>query len=235
MQPVDNILVQTYKDLQIPTVTLQHGLFVDYEGTYNISSVSYENVVSDYFLSWGESNKQLINKHNPTCNVLVCGNPVLKSGESANSSIFFTVVLDWDIFERENIKMLNLAQLAAEDMKMNFQIRYHPSNNMSKYIVNSSYLINNDLNYMCSKFILGHTSSLIHIAYRLGKTVFKYKSNIPSSPIDKSVIIENHEDIKKFFIKPEVPLNNQIKETINIGPIGSKSLNKYNIFFNGLT
>jgi hypothetical protein len=234
MQPVDNLLVQFYKNKNIPTVTLQHGLFVDYEGTFNISSVSYKNVVSDHFLSWGEGNKHLINRHNPDCNILVCGNPMIQNIQNKfKNENFFTVVLDWDVFEEENIKMLDVAKSVAEEMEINFQIRYHPSNNPNKYYVNSNYLIENKLDYMDSRFILGHTSSLIHVAFRLGKTVFKFKSNIASSPIDESCVIESSQDIKILLNKQQTKYI-QIGETINIGPIGTKSLNQYKLFFEGL-
>jgi len=238
MQPVDNLLVQFYKNKNIPTVTLQHGLFVDYEGTFNISSVSYKNVVSDHFLSWGEGNKRLIKRHNPDCNIIVCGNPMIQNIENIPNKFknenFFTVVLDWDVFEEENIKMLDVAKSVAEEMEINFQIRYHPSNNPNKYCINSNYLIQNNLDYMNSKFIIGHTSSLIHVAYRLGKTVFKFKSNIPSSPIDESCIVESSSDIKRLLLNQQLNKNIALEETINIGPIDSKSLNKYRLFFENL-
>jgi hypothetical protein len=54
MQPYDNLLVQTLKASGTESVTLQHGLYVDYTEQDNINTINYKNVVSDYFLSWGE-------------------------------------------------------------------------------------------------------------------------------------------------------------------------------------
>ena len=209
MQPVDNILVQFYKGRKITTVTLQHGLFVDYEGTYNISSVSYKNVVSDHFLAWGESNKMLIEKHNPDCNVIVCGNPIIKKSYNCVNvrRKFFTIVLDWDVFEKENTEMIGMAMRLADMIRMDFQVRYHPSNDKSKYIINSTFLMQNEtLDYMCSEFILGHTSSLIHVAQRLGKKVFKYNTTVPTNPIDKECVVNNESDIPWTILATEFPV-----------------------------
>ena len=232
MQPVDNILVQFYKGRKITTVTLQHGLFVDYEGTYNISSVSYKNVVSDHFLAWGESNKMLIEKHNPDCNVIVCGNPIIKKSYNCVNvrRKFFTIVLDWDVFEKENTEMIGMAMRLADMIRMDFQVRYHPSNDKSKYIINSTFLMQNEtLDYMCSEFILGHTSSLIHVAQRLGKKVFKYNTTVPTNPIDKECVVNNESDILCKLSSNFA--HSEIKETVNIGSIGDDSLSCYNLFF----
>jgi hypothetical protein len=234
MQPIDNLLVQHYKEKGKITVTLQHGLFVDYEGTHNISAVSYKSVVSHYFLAWGVGNKELIERHNSDCNAIVCGNPAIKKYYNCANvkRKFFTVILDWDVFEKENTEMIDMAEKLAEMIKMDFQVRYHPSNDKSKYTVSPVFLIQEGvLDFMCSEFILGHTSSLIHVAQRLGKKVFKYNTTVPTNLIDKRCLIDSENDIVYKLYNETNSAHSKIKETVNIGPIDNDSLYCYQQFF----
>lgn len=231
MQPVDNLVSQYFHNLQKKTITLQHGLFVDYEGTYNISSVSYENVVSDHFLTWGEGNKRLIERYNPDCNVVVCGNPSIRPYVSKYSGMkFFTVFFDWDVFRVENEKMLDIAYQVSDKLNIKFNLRFHPSNDISSYKVNEKYIVR-DVDYRDSYFMLGHTSSMIHICQRLGLLVFKFDSVAPTNPVNSKYLFKESNDILEklnYFGKVAE------KHKKNIGPIGEESLKKYNNFFSNL-
>jgi hypothetical protein len=232
MQPVDNLVSQYFHILQKKTITLQHGLFVDYSGHYNISSVSYKNVVSDYFLSWGEENKKLISRYNPLCKVLVCGNPIIEPHKMADEvdEIFFTVFFDWDVFKKENNAILKIAYQVSNELNIKFHLRLHPSNDKSNYNIDNSYLVE-DVDYMSSYFMLGHTSSMVHICQRLGFPVFKYDTNVPSSPIHKKFLFKRSEDI---LIKVKNLHKYKDKYKNNIGPIGIDSLECYRVFFNNI-
>jgi hypothetical protein len=236
MQPVDNIIVQYFNKLGKASVTLQHGLFVDYEGVYNISSVQYKSVVSDYFLTWGESNKTLIERHNNNCKVVICGNPSIEPYVDYDESIpherFFTVILDWDVFEKENKEMIEIAKVLSGKLNLKYHVRLHPSNKKNKYKINSEYAISNkNIDFMLSDFIFGHTSSVIHIADRLGRKVYKYKTNVPTNPIDDTCLIIDAEDMYSKICNANIETDNFIKETVNIGPIGKDSLHRYKSFF----
>ncbi len=231
MQPVDNLIVQYCRMLNKETVTLQHGLFVDYAGTYNISSVSYKNVVSDYFLTWGNNNKALIERYNPNCSVIVCGNPAIKPYKpSRKGDKFFTVFFDWDVFKGENKELLDIAYKISDKLNIKFNLRFHPSNNISNYDINDKYILNN-IDYRESFFMLGHTSSMIHVCQRLGLLVFKYDSDIPTNPVDKKYCFKSADDV---LIKLKSLDKYVSKYKQNIGPIGYKSLKKYNKIFNDL-
>jgi hypothetical protein len=232
MQPVDNLIVQFYKDKIATTVTLQHGLFVDYEGHYNLSSVSYENVVSNYFLSWGEENKKLILRHNPLVEVSVCGNPTIESHVRVGKAEkkYFTVFFDWDVFKDENIEMINIAYQVSDVLNIKFHLRLHPSNDLSNYDINKQYLVEN-VDYKDSFFMLGHTSSMIHICQRLGLPAFKYSTDIPSNPVHKKYLFTKSEDILLKIID----IDDYCSEySHNIGPIGDESLMCYKEFFEGI-
>jgi len=235
MQPVENYLVQIYKDMGVKTLTLQHGLFVDYSNVINISAVSYECVVSNYFLSWGKFNKNLIDKYNPDCKVVVCGNPSIKlPNKKLGTKSFFTIMLDWDVFKVYNQELLDIGKDIACRTNMKFLIRFHPSNNKTIYEYSSRFLIDdNRVDIFDSFFVLGHTSSMIHVCDRLGLKVFKYYSKVPSSPFDKNRVFRDANQLLKLinlFDNEVLPF----KETINIGPIGEKSSKSYRDFFKSL-
>lgn len=231
MQPVDNLVSQYFGALGKDTITLQHGLFVNYEGFYNISSVSYKNVVSNHFLAWGNENKKLIQKYKPNCKVVVCGNPTIEPyrGDGQNSE-FFTIFFDWDLFKNENVEMINIAYKVSDALGIKFNLRMHPSNDKSNYKIDESYLINN-MDYKESMFMLGHTSSMIHICQRLGMPVFKYDTNVPSSPVHDKSLFKKSEDV---LVKVKDINSYKDKYKNNIGPIGGESLECYRIFFNSI-
>ena len=79
--------------------------------------------------------------------------------------------------------------------------------------------------------MLGHTSSMIHICQRLGLLVFKYDSDIPTNPVDKKYCFKSADDV---LIKLKSLDKYASKYKQNIGPIGYKSLKKYNKIFNDL-
>ncbi|MCF6351211.1 MAG: hypothetical protein L3J23_09340, partial [Flavobacteriaceae bacterium] len=186
MQPLDNIIVQYFKNINKSTTTMAHGLYIDFlDDDNNISSIQNKIIVSDYFLAWGKENQKLVNKYNRDCKAIVCGNPLIQEYKipAKIKNEFFTVLFDWDIFEKENKEMLNLAYFVAKKLKIKISIRFHPSNNKNNYIINNKYIIN-DVDYRESKFIIGHTSSMIHISQRLGIITFKYDTDIPVNPVE---------------------------------------------------
>lgn len=232
MQPIDNLLVQYFNLKNKTTITLQHGLFVDYEGTYNISSVQYENVVSDYFITWGLENQKLIEKYNSECKVIVCGNPTIeyyKKPEKIDKE-FFSVMFDWDVFKEQNQQMLNIAYEVADRLNIKFHLRMHPSNKKENYNIKSQYLIDN-VDYRESIFILGHTSSMIHISLRLGLKIFKYDTDIPTSKIDTKYLFKNTDDVIEKYNNLD-QYNDVSKDHITY--IEKESLLEYEKLFNNL-
>ncbi len=107
MQPVDNILVQYSKNKAITTITLQHGLYIDYSFFRNVNMVNYMNVTSDYFLSWGRDTKALINKYSPGSRVVICGKPI-PDIDNLETADYFTVIFDQNLFHEFNKKLRRL-------------------------------------------------------------------------------------------------------------------------------
>jgi len=192
MQPIENFIIQFLKQLQVTTVTLQHGLYVDYNNHPNINVVNYKNVVSKYFLSWGVTTEKLIKKYNPDCYVLNCGNPSINdhSKKTSISTSFFSVIFDQEIFKDYNQKLLKIAKIISKKKEMRFCVKLHPSNKKSDYELNLDYISTLDILYK-SSFIIGHTSSLLFELMRSNIQIFKFDSNIPSIEIHNNYTFKN--------------------------------------------
>ncbi len=228
MQAVDNMIVQWAKLNNIKTVTLQHGLYVDYEDFKNINCVNYKNAVSDYFLAWGEETKELIKKYHPNITVKIVGKPIQINDNYKSTGEYFTVLFDQNIFEDYNKKILSSAYLVAKTMHLKVNIRFHPYNNRNNYSIEDNItLVNEPLNN--SEFVIGHTTSMIYEVMRLGIPVFKLKTEIPSNQIDPIFLFENEDDLlKKLRITNQIDFSEKGKYYIDC--FGEKSLLKYKNF-----
>jgi len=224
MQPVENYMVQYFKEKGIKTVTLQHGLYIDYSKYPNINEVNYKNVVSDYFLSWGEETKELIEKYHSNCKVLLCGNPTEKE-MAYKSKDFFTVVFDQELFKEYNKKLIHIAQELSRKINLKILLKPHPRNNLNDYDLDKDLFIDNgSLNN--SAFVLGHTTTMMFQLMRSGIPVFKYQTDIPSNKFNNDLIFSNiNELMLKLEKKDQIDYIKEGKYYIKY--IDNNSLEKY--------
>lgn len=235
MQPVENFIVQYFIEKGKKTVTLQHGLFLEHGWNSNLNEINYTNIVSEYFLTWGNENKKLIEKYNKDVNVVVCGNPIIEPVEKAfdeTKSKFFTVMFDSNLWHDYNQRMFDIATCISKSTGYKINIRFHPANKPEDYQIDKKYIINDvSLNYYNSEFILGHTSSMIHVCMRQGLVVFKMVSDMPHSYIDSKFYFSDCENILE-----KVGHLDDYKEVDynHIEYIAEESLLHYKLFFSGL-
>lgn len=199
MQPTENMLCQIAKKKNIKTVTLQHGLYIDYTNDFNVNVVNYENQVADYFLAWGDDTRKLIQKYHTNTNIVICGKP-LKPLDLIGTKNYVTVVFDQQLFHEYNIQLLEIAYIIAKKLKIKINLRLHPSNNINKYRVEEKIVIF-DTNIYDSQFVIGHTSSLLFELMRLGIPSYKLRSNIPSNDIDEDFIFSDIEELSDKITK----------------------------------
>lgn len=230
MQPIDNLLVQMFRLSGKNTVTLQHGLYIDYSKYPNINSINYTNSVAEFFLAWGVGTVALINEYHPKTIVYICGKPLENEDSQVTSEDYFTVIFDQNLLRSYNVKMLEIAYQLQDMTQLKANIRFHPRNNPKSYRVRASCLVNQSIGN--SKFIIAHTTSMIHELMRVGKAVYKFDTDIPS--------IHMPDDLK--FLSAE-ELVNKLKKQSNhpdyfsefakyhIKFIGNDSLKKYREFF----
>jgi len=233
MQPVESLVVQYFREKGKKTVTLQHGLFLDHSWNSNLNEVNYTNIVSQYFLTWGKENKKLIQKYNQEVEIVVCGNPIIEPvTKDSSGNKYFTVMFDSNLWQKYNQQMLDISTCVAKEIGCKINIRFHPANKIKDYNIDRKYVINDSsLNYYNSEFILGHTSSMIHVCMRQGLVVFKMTSDMPHSYIDPKFYFSNCNDIleknKNLDEYKDIDYN-------HIEYIGNESLQKYKLFFDGL-
>jgi hypothetical protein len=200
MLPVENYVVQYFRAQNIKTVTFQHGLYIDYTKYPNINEVNYRNIVSEYFLAWGNETKNLIQKYHPNCKVFVCGNPMVKN-ENYKSKDFFTVVFDQEAFKEFNQNMIFIAQEFAKRINLKILFKLHPRNKIDDYNFDKNLLVENE-NINNSLFAIGHTSTLMFELMIKGIPTFKYNTKIPSNHFNNNLTFC---DVDELFQK----LNNK--------------------------
>lgn len=224
MQPLENYIVQYFKNKNVQTVTLQHGLYIDYSKYPNLNEVNYKSVVSDYFLAWGEETKELIKKYHPQCEVLVCGNPMVKKIDYKPKS-FFAVVFDQELFKEYNKKLINIAQQLSRKKGFKILLKLHPKNNLKDYKIDRSLFIDGvDLND--SLFVLGHTTTMIFQLMRNSIPIFKYQTEIPSNKFSDDLIFHNIDELI-FKLEKKDKINYDIYGRYYIEYIDRTSLKKY--------
>lgn len=231
MQAIENLLVQTANLNGITTVTLQHGLYIDYTKMENINSVNYKNHVADFFLAWGNSTKALIEKFNPDSKVVICGKPIETEKLPSQKSDYFTVLFDQNLLKEYNQKLLEIAYVLHNKTELKVNIRFHPHNRKTAYNIKEA-ITYIDKELESSVFILGHTTSLIHELLRMGIPVFKLNSDIPALDIPKALTFSNAHDVEAILKHYDLQKHNFVEDGQEfISFIGDESLDKYRNFF----
>lgn len=229
MQRIDNFLVQYFKSRKT-TITLQHGLYVDYTKNPNLNVVNYKNVVSDYFLAWGEETKTLIKKYHPKCEVVLCGNPTDYHQVLATRASFLTVLMDQKLFHEYNQQMLTIAFEYAKTTGVKVNIRTHPKDDINAYTINKDDVVTG-VDYLQSAFAIGHTSTMIYEMMAMGMPTYKFKSDVPSNLINERLIFETAQELHEIssiridFIK---------ESNYYLAYLGEESKKQYTHFFDSI-
>ncbi len=235
MQAMDNMLCQIAKQKKIPTVTLQHGLYVDYENNFNVNIVNYKNHVADYFLSWGEDTKNLIEKYHPNSKVMIVGKSLEKSeNKKVKVKDYFTVVFDQNLFHEYNKQILDICYNIAKKMDLKINLRLHPNNKVNWYKIDKNIIMfDQELNN--SIFVVGHTTSMLYELMRLGIPSYKFRSDMSSNELDEQFKFSTISELEDNIInhrKIQYDFSAYAKRYIKY--IGDESLQKYKDFFKGL-
>lgn len=228
-QPYENLLTQLYNQIGTNTATLQHGLYID----KGFPDINYSNLISKYFLSWGEVTKNLIQKYNTGIETVICGKPslVFENKTLLYDKKYVSVIFDHNNYIAYNRKILNIISQFCFKNDLTLNIRFHPHNNHSDYFFHKK--INIIINYPISEseFVVGHSSSLLYECYMKGLKTLKLKSEIKhtSFPLD-----QQFNDVKELSEK----LNNYKKNENFIkdyfGFHESDCIDQYNKFFKSI-
>lgn len=142
VSPDESIFIQYAKMNQLITCTLQHGIFAKKDRISSIpdTGVELEYSISDYYLAWNAYTYDEAMKcgRNPQF-VKVLGNPkfigykynLIDSNPKRN---LFGVILNNSEFDYHNRKLIAMANSIAEELNLNYVIRYHPVLEKDSYI-----------------------------------------------------------------------------------------------------
>jgi glycosyltransferase involved in cell wall biosynthesis len=231
MQPIENLLIQFFKKNGKQTITMQHGLYVDYTSFENINKVNYENVVSDHFLAWGNETRELIQKYHPNAKITVCGKPIYLTPPKEKEP-HFTVVFDQNIFKEQNRELIAIANEIARHIGLQINVRLHPWNNKAEYEFDEDICVF-DRSIESSQFVIGHTTSMIFECMRSGIPAYKYRTEIPANVIDERLKFSNADELLQCLE------NTKGFDFVEAGKyylqyIGEESLEQYRRFFDRL-
>lgn len=234
MQPLDNLLVQYFTD--IPSITLQHGLYVDYKSTVTINNANYAHQISRYFLAWGKDTASLISRHHPNTRIYICGKPNLitvNSDSTLQGQKYFAVVFDQNMFESYNFQLLNIAYQYSDLTGLKFVLKFHPWNYQPKYDVRPQYLSEHQ-NLKHAQFVIGHTTSLIYEYLRLGIPSYKLRSVEHALETPDKIQFRDAHELHELTLKMVAH-----DELVAIGKeyiefIGTESKELYRSFFSNL-
>lgn len=180
MQPMDNALAQLFKQKGINTITLQHGLYADLRDTDDMNVVNCKNTVSHHFLAWGEATQELLLVYGKNVETTICGKPLpLAIDINAPAKDYATIILDHPLYTAKNKELLQMARALSTKQGLKINVRLHPYDNPSGYdLSGDNVLVGEELDD--SRFVLGHTSSLLYECMRAGMQTYKMRSDQPS-------------------------------------------------------
>lgn len=187
MQPVEHMATIYFKAIGKATVTLQHGLYIDYGDIDTVNVINYKHQPSETFLAWGQHTAALIKQYHPDTQVEICGKPNLsrlapQSEYAGDPDGEIVVIMDQEVFKTHNIAMLRLIYAYAARTDKVVHVRFHPQNNRAFYKSLFSDIIEGST--LSSAFVVvGHTSSLLFEAAAIGLPVVQYVSDTPTIPI----------------------------------------------------
>ena len=105
---------------------------------FNSESIAYENMISDYFLAWGESSSRIIEKFAGKNKAIIVGNPnfgkIIKKKTSKFNPKICTIFLSYNIYDKNNYEMIKIvSEFAKKHLEVKFYFKMHPDNDENNY------------------------------------------------------------------------------------------------------
>lgn len=213
------------------TVTLQHGLYVDYGGFPTVNCINYLHQPSEYFLSWGRNTTGLIERYHPKAKVIECGKPIIFSSgvEKVFSDRYISVILDQRTFHDRNIEMIEIALEYGKRNGLVVAVRIHPHLSRDEILGRFPQVIERS-EFVGAEFIIGHTSTMIYEAICLGCRVFRYRTTAPAIGLPEDYEFDSLDGLFKC-LKVSYPTGLSAEYFC---AVGEDSLVKYRGFFASL-
>ena len=233
MQPVEYLLSWYFRSIGVKTVTMQHGLYVDYGSHDTINTINYMHQPSEYFLSWGPETSDLIARYQPDTTVVECGKPLIFNAHPPEGKKrdrpYVALLLDQKPFHKQNEELIEIAQAYALRKGLDVCVRFHPS--LPKAEIIKKYPgMTEQLHFTDAQLVIGHTSSMVYEALALGCRVMRYASDIPAIRLPDN---SEFRTLKELEARMALPKPDNLSRRY-FTAIGDESLKNYRSFFDGL-
>lgn len=233
MQPTEHLLALHFRQIGVPTVTLQHGLYVEYGDYDTVNRINYLHQPSEYFLSWGPETSALIARHHPDARIVECGKPLIFSADpppdAPPSEPYVALFLDQKPFHAQNEQMIEIVRAHALRHGLDVRVRFHPS--LPKDEIKRKYPgMTEQLHFTDAKFVVGHTSSLLYEALALGCRVLRFETDVPAIPLPETSQFRTLAELEAHLALPQQPELWRRYFTA----VGEEALKNYRTFFDSL-
>ena len=198
MQPIECFASIYYNKKNVITVTMQHGLYIEYNDVNTINVINYKNQPSNYFLAWGEDTKKLIEKYNDHSNVILCGKPNIykTSIKDINfNSLTILIICDQEINQEANFNLIRIIENTCANTQWKFSIRFHPQNNKAFYNKTLGILTEAKEEFFDYDIVVGISSSMLYELSECGHRVFQFDCSVNTITLDESLRFSTNKEL----------------------------------------
>ncbi|MBT3394993.1 glycosyltransferase [archaeon] len=208
----ETILTQLVNAINKSTFTFQNYIIPKFK-RFDYETITYENMISDYFLLWGKSSYDTLKKHLEKNKLIICGNPlyegIIKKPIKRFDPKVCTIFLSHPNFKKSNLNIIDIMdKFSREYPHIKFQFNAHPDNNESELAKlldgkNLFYIFNNS----CTKeellrksdFIIMYNSTILIEALAYALPIFRYNGDDMKDMLVFSNNFVNFVELKDSF------------------------------------
>lgn len=142
MKEYGNLFVQVAGKRNLPTATLQHGIYIQQnDSNFSQSAINYLNSPSNYLLGWGSSVIDMFSNSLKKA-ILLSGTSVkdyqTKQFFLSPKQVFekhnkFCVLFSRQTLSKSNLNMLEIAEAVSKNTGLRYDVLMHPSNIAEDY------------------------------------------------------------------------------------------------------
>jgi hypothetical protein len=207
------ILDYYFQKQNIPTYTLQHGLYFVFD-TPPIDAITYDNLIADKLLCWGQYTKDEFIKYGiDESRLVVAGYPKKISPLTVlinnNSKIRILVLFARALFDTNNLALISLLAKMPLDVEIDF--KPHPSLSVDKYAILASEhgfnmapsgTIQELLNTGCYDCSISYNSTAYYDSYINNCVSLRYKDKDADNAVD--VLDDGFSTIEELLVKMQL-------------------------------
>ena len=208
----ETIMTQICKKEGKVTIAMQNYALLDYR-IFNTESMTYDNIVPDYFLAWGESSKEMLARYIDGRRIIAAGNPLYEKIKRKSSDFrpkTCVMFFDYPQYTQSNFSIIEAVGKFAEKHKdIKFYIKPHPWNEKTDYLdkLKGKKLIwldrYVDKEEWMSKadFIILHNTTIALEALKYQIPIFRYKDKTLFGLDIPEYNFSNQKELESLFLK----------------------------------